>query len=125
MEYLWNVKCWHLCIKQDQLIEWINKRQAMALSVNVLWYNKFMLWQQSPILWETSWYSNIQKPVAANVIPCRIAIHSTYIDTALNSTKHSQTYLGYSGGILESHTELINRIYYITKDHIAMHPTLL
>ena len=26
---------------------------------------------------------------AANVIPCRIAIHSTYDNTLLNSTKHS------------------------------------
>ena len=32
-----------------------------------------------------------------NIVPCRIAIYSVIIDV-LNSVKHSQTHLKYSGG---------------------------
>ena len=32
---------WYLCFKQDQLIEWMTKGQAMVLRINILWYNEF------------------------------------------------------------------------------------
>ena len=51
MECLWYVKFWHLCFKQDQLIEWMTKGQAKALSINVLWYKGFLFRQQSSIFW--------------------------------------------------------------------------
>ena len=44
MECLWYVKFWHFCLKQgDKSIERKTKGQAMALRINVLQYNRFMI----------------------------------------------------------------------------------
>ena len=42
----------HVNAREDQLIEWMTKGQAMALRINVLRYKGFVFRQQSPILWE-------------------------------------------------------------------------
>ena len=48
-----NAKYWYLCLKQeDQLIEWMNKGQAMELRINVIQYKRFVLRHWSPLLWE-------------------------------------------------------------------------
>ena len=52
MQCLQYVKFLHLCFKQDQLIEWMTKGQAMVLRINILRYKGFSSRQQSPILWE-------------------------------------------------------------------------
>ena len=51
VEHSWYVKFWHLCLKQDQLIEGTTKRQAMAPRINILQYNRFVFKQR----WSSSW----------------------------------------------------------------------
>ena len=39
-------------MQENQSIEWMTKGQAIALRINVLWYNRFVFRQQLPFLWE-------------------------------------------------------------------------
>ena len=48
-------KFWHLCLKQeDKTTDQKTKEQAVAMTINVLWYNGFMhmFSHHFPFLWE-------------------------------------------------------------------------